>query len=265
MGTVILTALILSSFIAAESMALTPQYYPACYQPVKQLEKITANFEEAVFSNIVKGILSGAGGNKSGEGMAGMKKAFGGLSAALSGFGSSGGGAQPNPIANILQIMSSLTQDSEILKNGIDETSVAATEANKCYSAEFDSLISQAKAKSISQDEAMARYGEIKAGRAEIAKLRNKNIKKTEEKESQLKTAFDKEKEKNPTMFEVQDTPPPTSATASTKTVAYKDKKVEAAAANLRGIEDAREKAKREATAQAEADLADDKELEALL
>lgn len=148
-------------------------YYPACYQPIKDLRENehTVGKSTAVGAGLgaVGGALIGLLTTGKWQGAV-MGAAVGGVGGSM--VGNAYGRKQQEKNDNIR--LNSYLQDIDGDISNLDVASAAARSSLQCYDRQFKALIGEIKAKQIAREAAQSRYAEIQSGREEaIAILGN--------------------------------------------------------------------------------------------
>ena len=148
-------------------------YYPQCYQPIKQLRDDENLVAKSTATGAVGGAVTGAiiGGLATGKASGAVAgAAAGGIAGAAGGY-AYGKAQQEKRDASFLQKYASMLDEDTA---GMTRVIAASKVAMQCYNKEFNQLIADYKSGKITAKELDQRYAEIRTGLQEISFILNK-------------------------------------------------------------------------------------------
>lgn len=174
-----------------KSESVQVQYYPVCYEPLAYLHQRSGGtgsaiaggaLQAGVLSGMATAIIGAIAGGVNGTSMAvgiGVGSAIGGTMGAMGKTSAQQREDNKHLAAYLEQI------DGDI--DGLDIVSAAAKVSQQCYNREFRQLLMAMKDRTVTEQAALSRFNEIKAGENETAQLL-----KQQANMPQLQAEFDK-------------------------------------------------------------------------
>ena len=167
-------------------------YYPACYQPVKQLRDDENYVAKSTATGAVGGALLGAliGGLATG-------KVEGALAGAAAG-GIAGGVAghaygKHQQASRDRELVQAYSEQLGYEASGMARSTAAARVAQQCYDQEFDRAKRDFRSRKISQAEFQARYAEIRSGLQETSYILTERYDSMAKKDAEYEKALAKD------------------------------------------------------------------------
>lgn len=171
----------------------TTQYYPSCYRPIQDLRERENDVNKGAGTGALVGALGGAlvgllasGGKWQG---AVTGAAVGGAGGAIGGAMTAQAQKQRDDNMRMAAYLENL--DGDI--SNLDIAGAAARTSLQCYDQQFNALLAQIRAKSITRQAAAARYAEITSGRQEAISILGHAVDNGRNLEQQYEQAFESE------------------------------------------------------------------------
>ena len=170
---------------------MRPEYYPQCYQPLRDLE-------ESQTALLKRTMLGVATGSALGALFGGLKGGTKGLLVGIVG-GASAGGLLGYGLGKMVQIkddkerMRSYQADMDVDMLNASRVEQYAMASMECYNREFKRLIADYKQGRRSKEEVEARYQEIRRGLTHISGILKEAREKLEERDKEYRNAFERE------------------------------------------------------------------------
>ncbi len=173
----------------------TVNYYPACYQPIKDLRVREHDVTKGTAGGAAIGAIGGALLGLLASGGKWQGAAIGAASGAVAGGVMGNIYASKQREADDNRRLASYLEDIDGDISKLDIQSAAARNALQCYNRQFDALISAIKSRSISREAARARYAEIASGREEAIALLGNTANESRNLEQQYEQALVQEEQ----------------------------------------------------------------------